>query len=47
MNIFSHLEQEGWDSSCSDGGFDYLRRGNDMYMLIPEKHLYTDGLDVR
>ncbi len=47
VNIFSHVDAGGWDETGSDGEFEYYRRGNDMYLSIPEKHLYADDLDVR
>ena len=46
VNIFSHLDGGEWDSEGEDGYARYKRRGNDMFMIIPEKHLYTDDVDI-
>jgi len=40
-------EQGGWDDYGSDDLCTYLRRGDDLLMQLPEKHLYADDLDKR
>lgn len=47
-NICGRLvAQGGWDDAGSDDLCTYLRRGNDLLMRLPSKHLYTDDLDLR
>ena len=43
----SLMNQGGWDDYGSDDLCTYLRRGNDLLMDLPGKHLYTDDLDKR
>ncbi len=41
------LAQGGWEDAGSDGVCSYKRRGNDLLVDLPDKHLYTDNIDKR
>lgn len=41
------VRQGGWEDAGSDDLCTYLRRGNDLLMNLPAKHLYSDDLDKR
>jgi len=41
------VRQGGWEDFGSDDLCTYLRRGDDLLMNLPAKHLYSDDLDKR